>query len=187
MTTANLAATMVAPSIDYRALSPMLIVFGAAVLAVLVEAFAPQRWRSRTQLGLALLGLIGGLVAVIALAVGGNDRTTMSGAVVLDGPALFAQGVIIVVGVLTVLICSERRLDNVWAPVALASSVPTAAAGNDADLVADPFTPAASTVPGSDAELVAGRAGSLTTEVFPLTLFATGGMLLFGVDFTIRF
>lgn len=180
MTTANLAATMVAPSIDYRALSPMLIVFGAAVLAVLVEAFAPQRWRSRTQLGLALLGLIGGLVAVIALAVGGNDRTTMSGAVVLDGPALFAQGVIIVVGVLTVLICSERRLDNVWAPVALASSVPTAAAGNDADLVADPFTPAASTVPGSDAELVAGRAGSLTTEVFPLTLFATGGMMLFG-------
>ncbi len=182
MTTVNLAATMVAPSIDYRALSPMLIVLGAAVVAVLVEAFVPQRWRSRTQLVLALIGLVGALVAVVALAVGGNDRTTMSGAVVLDGPTLFSQGVIVVVALLTVLICSERRLDNVWAPVALASSVPTSPVGGDADLVADPFTPAASTVPGSDAELVAGRAGSLTTEVFPLTLFATGGMMLFGAS-----
>ncbi|MBX3614333.1 MAG: NADH-quinone oxidoreductase subunit NuoN [Burkholderiaceae bacterium] len=173
---------MVAPSIDYRALSPMLIVLGAAVVAVLVEAFVPQRWRSRTQLVLALIGLVAALVAVVALAASGNDRTTMSGAVVLDGPTLFSQGVIVVVAVLTVLICSERRLDNVWAPVALASSVPTSAVGGDADLVADPFTPAASTVPGSDAELVAGRAGSLTTEVFPLTLFATGGMMLFGAS-----
>jgi len=182
VTTVNLAATMVAPSIDYRALSPMLIVLGAAVVAVLVEAFVPQRWRSRTQLVLALIGLVAALVAVVALAASGNDRTTMSGAVVLDGPTLFSQGVIVVVAVLTVLICSERRLDNVWAPVALASSVPTSAVGGDADLVADPFTPAASTVPGSDAELVAGRAGSLTTEVFPLTLFATGGMMLFGAS-----
>ena len=39
------------PSIDYGALSPMLIVFGAAVMAVLVEAFAPaarRRARART-------------------------------------------------------------------------------------------------------------------------------------------
>ena len=113
VTTVNLAATMVAPSIDYRALSPMLIVLGAAVVAVLVEAFVPQRWRSRTQLVLALIGLVAALVAVVALAASGNDRTTMSGAVVLDGPTLFSQGVIVVVAVLTVLICSERRLDNV--------------------------------------------------------------------------
>ncbi|NNG98224.1 NADH-quinone oxidoreductase subunit NuoN [Gordonia araii] len=171
---------MVAPSIDYRALSPMLVVFGAAVLAVLVDAFVPRAWRSRTQLVLSLIGLLGALGCVIALAADGTDRTTMSGAVVLDGPTLFAQGTIIVVAALTVLVCSERRLDNVWAPVALASSVPTAAGGSDADLVADPFTPAAATVPGSEAELAAGRAGTLTTEVFSLTLFATGGMMLFG-------
>jgi len=178
--TVFLGATVVAPSIDYRALSPMLVVFGAAVLAVLVDAFLPVRWRSRTQLVLALAGLVGALAAVIALAVGGSHRTAMSGAVVLDGPALFAQGLIVSVAILTVLVCSERRLDNVWAPVAVASAVPSAGAGSDSDLVADPFTPAASTVPGSEAELAAGRTGSLTTEVFPLTLFATGGMMLFG-------
>jgi NADH-quinone oxidoreductase subunit N len=173
------AATMVAPSIDYRALSPMLVVFGTAVLAVLVDAFLPRHWRSRTQLVLSVAGLTAALGCVIALAVGGTKRTTMSGAVVLDGPALFAQGAIVAVAILTVLVCSERRLDTVWAPVAVSSAVP-AAGGSDADLVADPFTPAAATVPGSEGELAAGRAGSLTTEVFALTLFATGGMMLFG-------
>ncbi|MFT4200526.1 NADH-quinone oxidoreductase subunit NuoN [Gordonia sp. (in: high G+C Gram-positive bacteria)] len=181
MSTVSQAAAMVAPSIDYRALSPMLAVFGAAVLAVLVDAFAPKRWRAGAQLGVALLGLLGGLGCIIALGLAhGDQRSTMSGAVVVDSPALFAQGVIVAVGILTVLVCSERRLDNVWAPVALASSVPVAGGRADDDLVADPFTPAASTVPGSEGELAAGRAGSRTTEVYPLALFATGGMMLFG-------
>ncbi len=180
MTPVFQAATMVAPSVDYRALSPMLVVFTAAVLAVLVDAFGPRAWRSRTQLALALTGLVGALGAIIALAVGGAHRTTMSGAVVLDGPALFTQGTIVVIAILTVLVCSERRLDNVWAPSTVAASASAAAGNADADLIADPFTPAAATVPGSDGELAAGRAGTLTTEVFSLALFATGGMMLFG-------
>ncbi|QKT08979.1 NADH-quinone oxidoreductase subunit NuoN [Gordonia sp. X0973] len=167
---------MVAPSIDYRALSPMLVVFGAAVVAVVVEAFFPRAWRSRAQLVLSLVGLLGALGCVIALGLARDPRggrSTMSGAVIVDGPALLTQGAIIVVALLTVLVCSERRLDNVWAGS-------DAGGHSDADLVADPFTPSAATVPGSDGELAAGRAGELTTEVFALTLFATGGMMLFG-------
>ena len=36
-----------APSIEYSQLSPMLVVFGAAVAGVLVEAFAPRFMRRR--------------------------------------------------------------------------------------------------------------------------------------------
>ena len=43
----------------------------------------------------------------------------------------------------------------------------------------DSFTPQASAVVGSVAEKVAAKAGVMQTEVFPLTLFAIAGMLLF--------
>ena len=43
----------------------------------------------------------------------------------------------------------------------------------------DGFTPQASAIPGSVAEQLATKAGVIQTEVFPLTMFAVGGMLLF--------
>jgi NADH-quinone oxidoreductase subunit N len=44
---ATLAATGAfdIPTIEYAALAPILIVLGAAVVSVLVEALAPQVWR----------------------------------------------------------------------------------------------------------------------------------------------
>lgn len=177
-------------SIDYFRLSPMLIVFGVAVVSVLVEAFAPAGSRYRVQLWLSLLGLTAGfaalLVVVRAHATGVEvGRAAMSGAVIVDGPTLFLQGVILVISVAAVAFMGERRLDRVWAPVevqsAAANRVPVVASGggDDADLPADAFTPSAATVPGSADELVAARAGVITTEVFPLTLLAVGGLMLF--------
>ncbi len=43
----------------------------------------------------------------------------------------------------------------------------------------DAFTPQASAIAGSVAEQLATKAGVMQTEVFPLTMFAVGGMLLF--------
>ena len=37
--------TITAPSISYHLLAPVLVVFGAALIGVLVEAFAPRRGR----------------------------------------------------------------------------------------------------------------------------------------------
>ena len=37
------ASTIAAPHIEYSQLAPMLVVFGAALAGVLVEAFAPRR------------------------------------------------------------------------------------------------------------------------------------------------
>ncbi|MDN5759762.1 MAG: NADH-quinone oxidoreductase subunit N, partial [Tomitella sp.] len=81
------------PEIAYGALSPMLVVFGAAVLGVIAEAFLPRRARYGTQVALCGTGLVGAFVAVVLLA--GKRETVMSGSVAIDGVALFLQGTIL--------------------------------------------------------------------------------------------
>jgi NADH-quinone oxidoreductase subunit N len=159
---------MVTPSIEYSLLSPMLIVFGVGVAGVLVEAFLPRTARYRVQVALALGGLVAAVVAVVLLARdlhGGPGRPAVLGAVVLDAPALFLQGTIAVVGILGILLIAERQPR---------SESPTGERGLDG------FAPQASVAPGSVAEQLATKAGIMQTEVFPLTMFAIGGMLLFG-------
>jgi len=157
-----------APEIDYAAVSPMLVVFGAALLAVLVEAFVPRRLRYSVQVPLALLSLAGAFGAVVWYASTGDHlqtagpgssdpaATAVGGAVVVDSVSLFLQGTVLVLAFLSVLVMSERTAD------------PTGA-----------FAPCASAVPGSAAEEQARRTGFFQSEIYPLLLFAVGGMLLF--------
>ncbi|MER5865872.1 NADH-quinone oxidoreductase subunit NuoN [Kitasatospora sp. NPDC002040] len=155
-----------APHIEYGQLSPMLIVFGAALLGILAEAFLPRRARYGTQVTLALLGLAAAFGAVVVLAAQGHGTTGAGllamGAVAIDGPALFIQGVILLTAVVAVLTYAERRLE----PRLNGNAV-------------DAFAPQGAAVPGSEQERQAATAGFASTEVFPLTLFAVGGMLLF--------
>ncbi|MGV0814270.1 NADH-quinone oxidoreductase subunit NuoN [Mycolicibacterium boenickei] len=158
---------MVTPSIEYGLLSPMLIVFGVAVAGVLVEAFLPRPARYGVQVALALGGLVAAVVAVVLLARdlhGTPGKPAVLGAVVLDAPALFLQGTIALVGLLGILLIAERQPRD-------------ESPGSARSL--DGFTPQASSVPGSVAEQLATKAGVMQTEVFPLTMFAIGGMLLF--------
>lgn len=158
---------MVTPSIEYALLSPMLIVFGVAVAGVLVEAFLPRPARYGVQVTLALGGLVAAVVAVVLLARdlhGTRGRPAVLGSVVLDAPALFLQGTIALVGILGILLIAERQSA-------------TETSGGPRGL--DGFTPQASAVPGSVAEQLATKTGVMQTEVFPLTMFAIGGMLLF--------
>jgi NADH-quinone oxidoreductase subunit N len=155
------------PNVEYGLLSPMLIIFAVAILGVLVEAFLPRQQRYAAQLVLSLGGLIAAFVAVVVLARdlhGEAGRTAVLGAVAVDPPALFLQGTILVVGVLGVLLIAERR-------------IPAEAEESGGGL--DAFTPQASAIAGSVAEQLATKAGVAQTEVFPLTMFAVGGMLLF--------
>ena len=159
------------PSVEYGLLSPMLIVFGAAIAGVLVEAFVSRERRYAAQVVLSLVGLAGALVAVVQLARelrGAVGHTAVLGAVAVDAPALFLQGTILLVGILGILLIAERRI-----PAESESESESGAGGLDA------FTPQASAVVGSVAEKLATKAGVMQTEVFPLTLFAVGGMLLF--------
>lgn len=164
----NADAVLQAPSIEYSRLAPMLIVFAVAVVGVLVEAFAPRRARYTTHVGLALGGLVAAFVAVVALA--GTRDVVAVGAVAIDGPTLFLQGTILLVSMLAVLLIADRGLDRARADAA------TVTVGSR---VVDAFTPRASAVPGSAAEKEAAKAGVTQTEVFPLAMFAVGGMLLF--------
>lgn len=155
-----------APKIEYTQLSPVLIVFGAAVVGILVEAFLPRRFRYLGQIAVSVVGLAAAFAAVVALAARGYGTTkahvAAMGAVAVDGPALFLQGTILLVGLVAVFTFAERRLD----PRAHGRHV-------------DSFAAQGSAVPGGDAEKAAVKAGFTTTEVFPLLLFAVGGMLIF--------
>ncbi|MEV3901070.1 NADH-quinone oxidoreductase subunit NuoN [Mycobacterium sp. NPDC050551] len=157
---------MPTPSVEYGLLSPMLIVLGAAVLGVLLEAFLPRRSRYGAQVALALGALIAALVAVVVLARRHTESQAVMGAVVVDAPALFLQGTVLLVALLGVLLIAERR-------------IPSRTETGEATGGLDSFTPQASAITGSVAEQLATKAGVIQTEVFPLTMFAVGGMLLF--------
>jgi NADH-quinone oxidoreductase subunit N len=150
------AADVHAPSISYHLVAPMLIVLGAALVGVLIEAFAPRRSRYVAQVGVTLLGLAASFVAVV-LAADHKKATTAAGAIVIDGPALFLQGTILVLAILAVLTMAERF------------------AGNEGDA----FTSQGASIPGSAYEAATARAGWVQTEVFPLALFSVAGMMLF--------
>ena len=155
-----------APKIEYGQLAPTLIVVGAAVIGVLVEALVPRRSRYYVQVFLSVVALAAAFVSVIALAAGGyatdKGHIAAMGALAVDGPALFLQGVILLAGLVAIFTFAERRLD----PTAHGSRI-------------DSFAAQAASVPGSDSEKAAVKAGFTTTEVFPLALFAIGGMLVF--------
>ncbi|MGS2811085.1 NADH-quinone oxidoreductase subunit NuoN [Nocardia sp. MW-W600-9] len=169
----ELAATLPAPSIEYHLLAPMLIVLAVGVVGVLVEAFVPRPYRYLTQLILGIAGVIGALIAVVLLA--GTTGTAVVGAVAVDGVTLFLQGTILSVALLGLLLIAERGA----VPRARSGPGTWSRAAAVLDRGVDAFTPQASAVPGSAHELAAVRAGVSTTEVFPLTMLAVGGLLLF--------
>ncbi|MDG4827996.1 NADH-quinone oxidoreductase subunit NuoN [Solwaraspora sp. WMMD1047] len=143
-----------APGIDWAALAPILILFGAACVGVLVEAFVPRRARHLVQLVIGLLALVAALVMVVRSA---DSRTlTAGGAVAIDGPTVFLQGAIIVLAAMALLLIGERSVERGGAFVAQAA-VPV-----NSEL---------------DKEQTVRSAGA--TEVYPLTIFAVAGMLLF--------
>jgi NADH-quinone oxidoreductase subunit N len=153
------------PKLDYFVLSPLLIVFGAAVLGVLVEAFVPRVRRYVVQTLVSLVGLVTALVFVFLVA---GDVTTNNegssrggveaiGAIAVDGPSLFLWGLLLVFAAMSMLLFAERHLEGGL----------TAFAGQ------------ASALPGTTAEREASARGIEHTEVFPLAMFAIAGMMLF--------
>jgi len=146
--------TLKLPAIDYGALAPMLILFGVACVGVLVEVLTPRRLRNVVQLSLALLGIVAALVVVIM-----KHKThivTIGGAVAVDGPTLFLQGALLVLGAVSLMLIGERSIEP-----------------------GGPFVAQAAITVGSrkDVQQAADQSGA--TEVYPLTVFALGGMLLF--------
>lgn len=150
---------MDAPVIDYGIMQPILVVLGAAVVGVLVEAFAPRESRRNIQLGLTFGAL---LVALYGVVTNTSDKNVGLGAVnslAIDGPGLFLQGVILLSALIGAMFLAERGID----------------------VQGDAFAPQASALPGSEDESEFTLRGWLQTEIWPLFLFSVGGMLIFPV------
>ncbi len=111
---AAVAPTIPAPHIQYGDLSPMLLVFAAAVVGVLVEAFAPRAMRRPLHLAVTLGSLAGAFVLTIFVGLssklfsgGSAGRVTAVGAVAVDRPTLFIQGTILVLAFISMLLVAE--------------------------------------------------------------------------------
>ena len=156
------ASGIAAPHIEYSQLAPMLIVFGAALAGVLVEAFLPRRARRAAHLVLSFGGLAAAFILTIVIAAsssifhgGSPGHIAAMGAVAVDRPTLFIQGTILVLAFVSVLIIADTSHGL------------------------SPFVAQAAAVPGSAEEREGLIRGIGHTEIYPLTLFAVGGMLLF--------
>lgn len=153
------------PQVDYFQVAPMLIVLAAAVIGVLAEAVLPRRSRYLAQIAISAVGLLAALVMSIAVLnrLSPGDLTPKRGQIVamgalaIDGPTLFTWAVILVFGLLAVMIFAERNLES--------------------GVMA--FAGQAAALPGTEAERQASSRGMEHTEVFPLLMFAVGGMMMF--------
>ena len=65
----SVAGAITPPSIEYGQLSPMLVVFGAAVAGILVEAFTPRPLRRPVQLVITLGSLAAAFVLTIVVSI----------------------------------------------------------------------------------------------------------------------
>ena len=160
--TAAVPGAIAAPSIEYSQLAPMLVVFGAAVVGVLVEAFAPRELRRAIHLVVTFGALVAAFVWTCVIAAsstifanGSAGRSAAEGAVAVDRPTLFIQGTILVLAAVAVLLIADDSND------------------------VSSFAGQAAAVPGSTEEREGLLRGLVHTEIYPLTLFAVGGMLLF--------
>ena len=155
------------PTIEWAGLAPVLIILGAGVLGVLIEAFVPRRGRLQVQAGLSVLAILGSGVAFVLRWAQvlpqdpGTGRVSPSGRVLASGVSedpfgVAAQGIMLVIGLLAVLVMADRTT-----------------AGDGA------FAAQAADRPGSAEETESLHHGWTATEVFPLTLFSLAGMMLF--------
>jgi NADH-quinone oxidoreductase subunit N len=142
--------TIPTPSVEYAQLSPMLIIFGAAIIGLLVETSLPRRFRYPVHLAVSLGALVAAFAAVVVLA--GHHGSAVMGSLTLDGPTSFLQGTLLLVSIIALAPLAEGRLGA--------------------------FAALGAAVPGGPDEQQAVRRGVVQTEVFPLMMFAVGGMLM---------
>ena len=151
--------TLTPPTFEWLQLAPVLTVLVAACLGIVIEALVPRRWRFVSQIALFEVAV---LVAFVFLVISWRQPVDSMGlmamgSISLDGPTYLMWGSLLVFGLLSLLLFSERDLDN----------------------GATAFAASAASVPGSPSEAEANTARHEHSEVFPLALFSLSGMMVF--------
>jgi NADH-quinone oxidoreductase subunit N len=139
-----------APVLNYAQLAPILIVLGGALIGVLIEAFAPRAARHSSQLFITVASLVTAFAALLRVRNQASVDAAM-GSVAFDGAGVILQGSILIIALLSVFLIADQ----------------------------ENFTALAAAVPGSSEERESLQLDLRVTEVYPLTLFAVAGMLLF--------
>ena len=142
-----------APYLNYAQLAPILIVLAGALIGVLIEAFAPRASRFSSQLFISMFSLVAAFAALVNVRNQSSVDAAM-GSVAFDGAGVLLQGAILIIAALSIFLIADQ----------------------------ENFTSMPAAVPGSEEEREAVQADIRVTEVFPLTLFAVAGMLLFPVS-----
>jgi NADH-quinone oxidoreductase subunit N len=142
--------TFTAPVLEYALLAPILIVLAGALVGVLIEAFARSSVRATAQLFVAVATIVIAFAQLMRVRHMGSTTAAMS-SLTFDGAGVLLMASILVIALISLFLIADQ----------------------------DNFTSAAAAVPGSLEEREAHQARVRTTEVFPLTLFAVAGMLLF--------
>lgn len=149
-------ANFQAPEVHWLSLAPIIIVLGGAVLGILVEAFAPAKARRPIVIALAIAATCGA-GAVLALRWSAVVAAPASlGEYIEDPLTVAAQSILAFIGLVAVLAMADRT-----------SAGDGAFAGQPSDR------------PDSAAEELTQRHGHQRSEMFPLTLFSLGGMMIF--------
>ena len=142
--------SFVTPTLNYTLLAPILIVLAGALIGVLVEAFAPRGSRTSSQLFITLATLALALASLIRARNGASTTVAME-SVTFDGAGMLLQASILIIAIIAVFLLADQ----------------------------ENFTALAAALPGSDEERTSLQQDLKVTEVYPLTLFAVSGMLLF--------
>ncbi len=148
---------MAAPVLEWRALAPVLLLFGAACLGILVEAVLPRAYRFLAQVVLVAVSVVFAMAFLVLNVLNAYGGPVAMGSLMLDGPTYFMWAALLVFGTLALMVFSERRLNG----------------------GATAFAASAASVPGSRDEEEASAARHEHTEVYPLVLFALTGMMVF--------
>ena len=146
-----------APTLEWMLLSPLLVIFGAGCVGVLLEAVVPREYRYVVQAALAFIAVLAALGLTIVNWIDGQPQLAAMGLIAVDGPAFVFWTLLLIFGLGGVALFAERALGG----------------GQSA------FASSASTVPGSPLEREADRLRREHTEVFPLLLFSLFGMMIF--------
>ncbi|MFP5417242.1 MAG: NADH-quinone oxidoreductase subunit NuoN [Actinomycetes bacterium] len=148
---------MPAPTLEWRALAPVLLVFVAACVGILLEAVLPRAYRFVAQMTLVLASALLALGFLVINWRGAYSGRLAMGSIMLDGPTYFMWAALLVFGTLALMVFAERQLNG----------------------GATAFAASAASTPGSLDEAEASAARHEHTEVFPLVLFALTGMMVF--------
>ena len=143
---------LIAPSLSYSLLAPILIVLAGALLGVLVEAFLDRTHRAAIQLTISIGTLLLSLQQLWRIREL-SSTTAAVNSVTIDKAGIFLQATIVLLAVVAVLLIADQ----------------------------ENFVAQASAVPGSSEERSALAEKSQQSEIFPLFLFAVAGMMLFTV------